>query len=131
VDSSMARIWILTRVVASIFLVGFVFVGVVFAFTPSLVMGVSIDVYASFWHSLSLAFMATISLLVLLILWDPGRYWVLFMPLGIGKTVSFISFFYWYLRFGLDVLLMGFLIDISIAIISIALYLYFRYILSL
>jgi hypothetical protein len=56
----MARIWILTRVVASIFLVGFVFVGVVFAFTPSLVMGVSIDVYSSFWHSLSLAFMATI-----------------------------------------------------------------------
>jgi len=123
------RFWLLTRVLALIAFIGFIAVGIIFASYPQLLTGYGVGGESSLWHALAIAFMATVSTLALMILYDPKRFWHMLIPLAAGKAVSSIYSLYWYRIYTVNYLMTNSLVDGSIAIISILLsvYIYIKY----
>ena len=115
--------WIITRVLAIIALIAFIIVGGLFALYPDMIVGSPITSSASLWHSLALAFMATVSILALLVAIDPRRYLDMLLPLFIGKLTSSLSSLYWYIQFNKSILLTNTFTDGAIAIMTLTLYL--------
>lgn len=120
------RIWIVVRILALLGFTGFLIVGILFCITPETFTGYNVSPESSLWHSLSLAFMATVTILALMILYKPKIYWYGLLPLGIGKTVSAVSSGYWYTRHNTEFLMTNTVVDISIAVISLAIFLYLQ-----
>jgi hypothetical protein len=115
--------WVITRILAVIALIGFIIVGGLFTVYPSMVVGSPITSSSSLWHSLTLAFMATVSILALLVAINPRRYLDMLLPLFIGKIVSSLSSLYWYIQFNENILLTNTLTDGAIAVMALILYL--------
>ncbi|MCE4600915.1 MAG: hypothetical protein F7C38_05050 [Desulfurococcales archaeon] len=117
------RFWGIVRVLALLAFLGFVIVGLVFAFSPTTFPGTGVDSDAALWHSLALAFMATVSILALLVAVNPERYWAMLLPLGVGKLVSSVSSMAWYARYPtVGALKLNSMVDGAIALVSLALY---------
>ena len=120
----MKRIFILVKFFSFIWFFTFIFLGVYFAIYPARFTGVEISLGSAFWHSLSLGYMAVISVLALFPAINPRKYWVYLLPLSIAKLSSSCVFFYWYRTFGGETLLQGSLIDLCIGVVALILYLY-------
>lgn len=118
------RIWILIRILSLAAFIGFLLIGVLFYIKPDAFTGYSISPQSSLWHSLTLAFMATVTILTLMILYNPRKYWPCLLPLGIGKAVSALSSGYWYTIHNIEFLITNMMVDGGIASISLALFLY-------
>jgi len=116
--------WIITRILAAVALIGFIIVGLAFALYPNAVTGSEVTSSSSLWHSLTLAFMATVSMLALLVVIEPKRYLDMLLPLFIGKLVSSLSSLYWYIQFSNSTLLTNTFIDGAIAVMALILYLF-------
>jgi hypothetical protein len=112
------------RILAAISLIGFVVVGLLFAFKPGMFNGgVGVTGYSAIWHSLALAFMATVSALALMIALDPRCYWPMLLPLAIGKAVSSMASGLWYrIHPWQGFLSTNALVDGAIALVALVLY---------
>ncbi len=117
-------IWLLIRILALAAFIGFLIVGVLFSITPETFTGYSISRESALWHGLSLAFMATVTILALMILYRPRKYWFCLLPLGVGKAASALSSGYWSTRYNVEFLTTNTLVDGSIAVISLVLFIY-------
>ncbi len=115
--------WIITQIIAIIAFIGFIIVGGLFALYPNMVVGSTVSSSASLWYSLTLAFMATVSILALLVAINPRKYLDMLLPLFIGKLVSSLSSLYWYIQFSRGILLTNTFTDGMIAIVALILYL--------
>jgi len=104
--------------------IGFLIVGILFYISPETFTGYEISPESALWHSLSLAFMATVTVLALIILYNPRKYWFGLLPLGIGKAVSALSSGYWSTIHNINFLMTNTLVDGSIGVISLALFTY-------
>ena len=118
------KIWILIRVLALAAFIGFLVVGILFYISPEKFTGYNVTPESSLWHGLALAFMATVTMLALMVLYNPRKYWSCLLPLGIGKAVSALSSGYWYTRHSIEFLMTNTMVDGTIAIISLALFIY-------
>jgi hypothetical protein len=116
------KIWFIIRLLSFIAFLGFVYVGALFAFEPESFTEKLISPDSAFWHSLALAFMATVSVLALLITINPKKYLDMLLPLAIGKFVSSFSSLYWYIHFNVNFLMFNVLTDGIIASIALILY---------
>jgi len=116
------RIWFIIRLLSFIAFLGFIYVGILFAFKPETFTEKSISPDSAFWHSLALAFMATVSVLALLVVINPKKYLDMLLPLAIGKFVSSLSSFYWYMYFNASFLMFNVLTDGIIALTALILY---------
>jgi len=115
--------WYTLRALAVIALVGFLTVGLAFAFKPQWFTGADVTRESALWHSLSLAFMATVSIIALMIALKPEKYWEMLLPLAIGKAVSSISSLSWArVHTGSSWLELNTVVDGTIALIAISLY---------
>ena len=115
--------WLIVRILALIALIGFLTVGIVFAFNPKIFPGESVSRQATLWHSLAIAFMATVSVIALLVAWKPYKYWEMLLPPLAGKLVSAISSISWYHVYpGFKALKTNAVIDGGIGVIALILY---------
>lgn len=121
-------IWIAIRILALAALIGFLIVGSLFALSPESFTGGPITSESALWHSLTLAFMATVTLLAAMVLYNPKRYWHALLPIAVGKATSSISSLYWHTKFNTQFLYTNTIVDGGIAAISIILFLYLLYI---
>ena len=117
-------IWLLIRILALAAFIGFLVVGILFYATPETFTGYGVSQESALWHGLSLAFMATVTMLALMVLYRPRRYWFCLLPLGVGKAVSALSSGYWSTKYNVEFLTTNTLVDGSIAIVSLALFIY-------
>ena len=118
------KLWIFVRILSILAFIGFLIVGILFIYSPSSFTGYEITRESSLWHSLTLAFMATVTMIALMITVRPERYWFGLLPLGVGKGVSSISSLYWYTKYNTEFLFTNTLVDGLISIISLVLFLY-------
>lgn len=116
------KIWLIIRLLSFIAFLGFIFVGILFAFKPEIFTEKLISPDSAFWHSLALAFMATVSVLALLVVINPKKYLDMLLPLAIGKFVSSFSSLYWYTHFNANFLMFNVLTDGIIALTALILY---------
>ncbi len=115
--------WAIIRVVSIIAFIGFLVVGALFALYPPMFSREEVDPGSAIWHSLSLAFMATVTLVALMIALNPQRYWEMLLPLAVGKAVSSLSSIAWAIHYpSVGFLKINAVIDGSIALIAVALY---------
>jgi hypothetical protein len=121
------RVWLFVRGLSIIAFIGFLIVGILFLITPESFTGYNISEESSLWHSLTMAFMATVTVIALMIAFKPERYWHGLLPLGVGKAVSSVSSIYWYTKHNIEFLQINTVVDGSIAAISIILFLYLLY----
>ncbi|MEM3832381.1 MAG: hypothetical protein QW128_02110 [Thermoprotei archaeon] len=116
------KFWFIIRLLSLIAFLGFIYTGVLFALKPEIFTGRLISPDSAFWHSLALAFMATVSVLALLVTINPKKYLDMLLPLAIGKFVSSFSSLYWYIHFNVNFLMFNVLTDGIIALIALILY---------
>lgn len=116
------KIWFIIRSLSFIAFLGFIFVEILFAFKPEIFTEKLISPDSAFWHSLALAFMATVSVLALLVVINPKKYLDMLLPLAIGKFVSSFSSLYWYAHFNANFLMFNVLTDGIIALTALILY---------
>lgn len=121
------KIWLIVRILSILAFLGFLIVGLLFIISPDLFTGYQISREASIWHSLTLGFMATITVIAFMIAYKPETYWHGLLPLGLGKVASAISSLYWYFIHRLGFLIINTMVDSSIALISLILFLYLLY----
>lgn len=114
--------WLITRILTFIAFLGFVIVGILFTFYPNMVTGSEVSSSSALWHSLSLAFMATVSVLALIITINPRKYLDMLLPLFIGKLISSASSLYWYTQFNSNILMLNIITDGFIAIVTLIIY---------
>ncbi|MDM7275438.1 MAG: hypothetical protein P3X22_004880 [Thermoprotei archaeon] len=113
------------RVLSFIALIGFLAVGLMFALKPEVFTGSAVGSGSAMWHSLTLAFMATVSVIAFMIMLNPRAYWSMLIPLAVGKLASSVSSFYWYAVLSPQaspMLLLNYVVDGLIGIIALALY---------
>ena len=119
----MDRFWLYVRLLASAAFLGFAVVGLGFALLPGEFTGAPVGRSAAFWHGLALAFMATVSVLALMVAVDPRRYWPMLLPLAVGKAVSSLSSMAWLTVYpDVSMLAANSIVDGAIALASLALY---------
>jgi len=119
----MDRFWLYVRLLASAAFLGFAVVGLGFALLPGKFAGAPVGRGAAFWHGLALAFMATVSVLALMVAVDPRRYWPMLLPLAVGKAVSSLSSMAWLTVYpDVSMLAANSMVDGAIALASLALY---------
>jgi hypothetical protein len=123
----MQRIFVLTRVLSIVWLIGFVVTGAYLAIYPAGLVGVPIVEGSALWHSLSIAYMATVTVLVLFPAVDPVKHWGYLLPLAVAKLSSSSMLIYWYMIFHNRALLVSAYIDGSIGVIAMILFLYIRF----
>ena len=121
------RFWLLARLLALAAFLGFVAAGLGFALFPQDLVGVPVRREAVFWHGLALAFMATVSVLALMVFLNPRRYWPMLLPLAIGKAVSSFSSIAWLTMYPkIDALRLNAVLDGAIAVLALLLYAWAR-----
>ena len=121
----MVEFWFLLRVLSFTALIGFLAVGLMFALKPEVFTGSAIGPGSAMWHSLALAFMATVSVIAFMVMLNPKVYWGMLIPLAVGKFLSSVSSFYWYAALSPQaspMLLLNYVVDGLIGIIALALY---------
>lgn len=116
------NVWVLLRILAFLASIGFIVVGLAFIVMPQAITGEPIGGESALWHALSLGFMATVTVLGLMVLLNPKKYWIMLMPLGLGKAASSITSLYWYTTYQKSFLLLNTIVDGAIAIIALILY---------
>lgn len=117
------RFWLLVRLLALAAFISFTSVGILFAVAPEVLTGSPPGPGGALWHSLALAFMATVSTLALMVALDPCRYLAMLLPLAVGKAVSSASSLMWLkLHSGPSILEANSVLDGSIALLSLAIY---------
>lgn len=119
----MLKIWLIIKVLSLLALFGFIGTGLLFAIIPEYFTGAPILYTSALWHSLALAFMATVSSLAFMIAFNPHEYWKLLIPLAVGKATSSVSSLFWFFHYQVEFLMISTLVDGSIALISIILFL--------
>ncbi|MEM2224204.1 MAG: hypothetical protein QXR02_05695 [Acidilobaceae archaeon] len=121
--------WLILRALSLIALIGFILVGLAFLITPHLFTGENIAGGSALWHSLSIAFMSTVTIIALLVALNPRIYWPMLLPLAIGKLTSSIISLYWYSMLASmthTMLLLNSIVDGSIGVIALLLYIIAR-----
>jgi hypothetical protein len=98
-----------------------------FTLTPQTFTGKTVEEASTLWHSLSLAFMATVSTIAFMVVWKPRSFWPMLLPLALGKLTSSSASLYYYSVNGgyklgglIDALLNG-VIDGLIGVIAVTL----------
>ncbi len=119
----MDRFWLYVRLLAAAAFLGFAAVGLGFALLPGKFAGAPVGLGAAFWHGLALAFMATVSVLALMVAVDPRRYWPMLLPLAVGKAASSYSSLAWLTVYPeAGALRLNAVLDGAIAAVSLVLY---------
>ncbi|KUO90629.1 MAG: hypothetical protein AT713_00015 [Caldivirga sp. JCHS_4] len=116
----MNTICLALRILALLALIGFLAVGFMFALEPRMFTGQAINSGSALWHGLSLAFMATVSAIAFMIVWDPRKFWPMLLPLALGKLTSSSVSLYYYSTYGSFFLLVNGVTDGLIGLIAIA-----------
>jgi hypothetical protein len=124
----MDGVWLTLRVLALLALTGFLAVGLMFTLTPQTFTGKTVEEASTLWHSLSLAFMATVSTIAFMVAWKPRSFWPMLLPLALGKLTSSGASLYYYSVNGdyklgglIDTLLLNGVIDGLIGVIAVTL----------
>jgi hypothetical protein len=122
----MGRLWLVIRVISCTAFVGFAAAGFIVAYMPQLLIGGAVPPSLLLLQGLSVAFLATISAISLMVALDPANNWRMLLPLAVGKVASSLFSLGYYLGSYVPILLTTFITDCSIAVVSLVLYLIAR-----